>query len=113
MNFLEELEKLKIQAQGAKDDLGFGLSEGMPVTPEDRRDALWESETLKESQSYPVLSQRWQPSQALMSLCISKPFIRMPHCQESVHTATSSLSRERYLMICTSTLFSCWIFSWV
>ena len=40
MNFLEELEKLKIQTQGAKDDLGFGLSEGMPVTPEDRRDAL-------------------------------------------------------------------------
>ena len=42
MNFLEELEKLKIQEQGAKDDLGFGLSEGMPVTPEDRRDALKE-----------------------------------------------------------------------
>ncbi len=42
MNFLEELEKLKLRAQGAKDDLGFGLSEGMRVTPEDRRDALWE-----------------------------------------------------------------------
>lgn len=55
MNFLEELEKLMIHAQGAKDDLGFGLSEGMRVTPEDRRDALWESGISKESQSYPVL----------------------------------------------------------
>ena len=41
-NVLEELEKLGIRIASAKDDIGYGIAEGMRVTPEDRRDALWE-----------------------------------------------------------------------
>ena len=47
MNFLEELEKLKIKAQGGKEELGYGFAEGMRVTPEDRRDALWDIRDLE------------------------------------------------------------------
>lgn len=47
MNFLEELEKLKVRAQGGKEELWYGFAEGMRVTPEDRRDALWDIRNLE------------------------------------------------------------------